>query len=254
MLIFMKIIGIIPARYQSSRFPGKPLVDIAGKSMIRHVYERSARAACLTAIYVATDDARIEAAVRQSGGLSIMTRDDHASGTDRLEEAGRILGLKDEDVVVNIQGDEPLAHPEMIESLVRALAEDPSSPMATLAFSSSDEAQYRDASVVKVVTDRSGRALYFSRSPLPFRRDPAAAPLVFLKHLGFYAYRFGFLKTFARLEPGVLEEMEKLEQLRALEHGYPIRVGLTPHETLGVDTPEDIPEVARRLLQENRMA
>jgi len=251
--MFMKTVGIIPARYQSSRFPGKPLVDIAGKPMIRHVYERCSRAGCLDAVYVATDDARIEATVRQFGGLSILTRDDHASGTDRLEEAGRLLSLRDQDVVVNIQGDEPLAHPDMIESLVRALAEDPSCPMATLASSSVDEAQYRDANVVKVVVDRSGRALYFSRSPLPFRRDPAAAPLAFLKHLGFYAYRFGFLKTFARLQPGVLEEMEKLEQLRALEHGYPIRVGLTPHETLGVDTPEDIPEVARRLVLEDRM-
>lgn len=246
----MRTLGIIPARYRSSRFPGKPLADIGGRPMIRRVYERCMRAACLDAVYVATDDARIEAAVRQFGGLCIMTRSDHPSGTDRLEEAGRILGLSDEDVVVNIQGDEPLVHPEMIESLVRSLAEDPSCPMATLAFSSSDEAQYRDPNVVKVVTDLSGRALYFSRSPLPFRRDAAAAPLVFLKHLGFYAYRRGFLKIFARLEPGVLEEMEKLEQLRALERGYSIRVELTPHETLGVDTPEDIPEVAKRLFHE----
>lgn len=250
----MKIVGIIPARYQSTRFPGKPLVDIAGKPMIRHVYERCRRAGCLDAVYVATDDPRIEAAVRQFGGLSIMTRGDHASGTDRLEEAGRILGLNDEDVVVNIQGDEPLVHPEMIECLVRALAEDASCPMATLAYLSGDEAQYEDPNVVKVVVDRSGRALYFSRSPLPFRRDPAADPLVFLKHLGFYAYRCGFLKVYARLEPGTLEQMEKLEQLRALEHGYPIRVELTPHETLGVDTPRDIPEATRKLIQEDRTA
>jgi 3-deoxy-manno-octulosonate cytidylyltransferase (CMP-KDO synthetase) len=183
-----------------------------------------------------------------------MTREDHASGTDRLEEAARILGLTDDDVVVNVQGDEPLVHPDMIENLVRALLEDPHCPMATLAFSSRDEAQYRDPNVVKVVADRGGRALYFSRSPLPFRRGPDARPLEFLKHLGFYAYRCGFLKTFSQLTPGRLEEIEKLEQLRALEHGYPIRVAPTLHETHGVDTPQDIPEVAGRLSRNSRTA
>lgn len=244
----MRIVGIIPARYQSSRFPGKPLYPLAGRPMILHVYERCRRANCLDAVYVATDDARIQAVVRESGGLSVITRGDHASGTDRLEEAGRILGLGEEDMVVNVQGDEPLVHPDMVELLVRVLADDPSCPMATLAFSSRNEREYNDPNVVKVVTDRSGRALYFSRSPLPFRRDPGAAPLVFLKHLGFYAYRFGFLKKFSGLQPGVLEGVEKLEQLRALENGYPIRVELTAHETLGVDTPEDVPGVLERLL------
>jgi len=245
----MQIVGIIPARYQSSRFPGKPLVEILGKPMIQHVYERSAAATGLDQVYVATDDSRIEAAVHRFGGRSVMTREDHASGTDRLEEACGILRLNKDDVVVNIQGDEPLVHPDMIEDLVRALLEDPRCPMATLAFSSRNEIQYHDPNVVKVVTDLGDRALYFSRSPLPFRRDPDARPLEFLKHLGFYAYRCGFLKTFSKLGQGTLEEIEKLEQLRALEHGYSIRVALTPHETHGVDTPEDIEEIMKRLSQ-----
>jgi 3-deoxy-manno-octulosonate cytidylyltransferase (CMP-KDO synthetase) len=248
----MKIMGIIPARYQSSRFPGKPLVEILGKPMIQHVYERSASSACLDQVYVATDDSRIEAAVDRFGGRSVRTRGDHASGTDRLEEAAHILGLSDEDVVVNVQGDEPLVRPEMIESLVRALLEDPACPMATLAFSGRDEAQYHDPNVVKVVTDLRGRALYFSRSPLPFRRDPYTGPPRFLKHLGFYAYRCGFLRTFSELPQGALEQFEKLEQLRALEHGYPIRVALTHFETHGVDTPEDISIAAMRLLKESQ--
>ncbi len=247
----MKIYGIIPARYRSSRFPGKPMVEICGKPMIQHVYERSAAAACLGAVYVATDDSRIEAAVNRFGGRSVMTRDDHASGTDRLEEACRILGLNDDDVAVNIQGDEPLVHSEMIESLVRALLADPQCPMATLAFRSRDEAQYHDPNVVKVVADMKGRALYFSRSALPFRRDADDRPLEFLKHLGFYAYRCGFLKTFSQLPQGELEQLEKLEQLRALEHGYGIRVAFTTHETHGVDIPEDVPKVSLRLMQEH---
>ncbi|MCU0587600.1 MAG: 3-deoxy-manno-octulosonate cytidylyltransferase [Syntrophobacteraceae bacterium] len=248
----MRTIGIIPARYASSRFPGKPLAEIAGRPMIQHVQERCILATCLDAVYVATDDSRIEAAVGRFGGRAIMTGAHHASGTDRLEEACRILGLEDDDVVVNIQGDEPLVHPDMIQGLVRTLLEAPPCPMATLAFASSDEAQYRDPNVVKAVVDGKGLALYFSRSPLPFWRDPSGAPPAFLKHLGFYAYRRGFLGVFARLSPGVLENAEKLEQLRALEHGYAIRVGLTAHETHGVDTPEDIPEVEKLLARQGR--
>jgi 3-deoxy-manno-octulosonate cytidylyltransferase (CMP-KDO synthetase) len=243
-------IGIIPARYQSSRFPGKPLVDILGKPMIRRVYERSQMASCLDELHVATDDGRIEEAVRGFGGRVVMTRADHPSGTDRLAEVCRILGLADEDLVVNIQGDEPLVQPAMIEELVQALRSDPECPMSTLAFPGTSEEDYHNPNVVKVVTNRRGRALYFSRSPLPFRRDPLDSPLAFLKHMGFYAYRHAFLQTFARLPVTALEEQEKLEQLRALEHGYSIGVALSPVETHGVDAPEDVKPVEAALASE----
>lgn len=246
----MSTIGIIPARYPSTRFPGKPLVDILGKPMIRRVYERAQGASCLDGLYVATDDGRIEEAVLAFGGRVVMTRADHPSGTDRLAEACRILGLGDEDLVVNIQGDEPLVRAAMIEELVLALRNDPECPMSTLAFPGSSEEDYHNPNVVKVVTDRRGRALYFSRSPLPFRRDPGGSPLTFLKHMGFYAYRHAFLQTFARLPVTALEEQEKLEQLRALEHGYAIRVAISPVETHGVDAPEDVKEVEAALARE----
>lgn len=247
---FMRIVGIIPARYQSSRFPGKPLVDILGKPMIRHVYERSDRAACLDRLIVATDDARIAAAVAGFGGEALLTRADHASGTDRLAEAARLLELDGGDIVVNIQGDEPLVDHRMIEALVEALQHDRDCPMATLAFPAESLPDYNNPNVVKVVVDRGLRALYFSRAPIPFVRDGAADAPAFLKHLGFYAYSASFLQTFARLPPGRLEGLEKLEQLRALEHGYRIRVTLSPVDTRGVDTSEDLEAVAPRLAQD----
>jgi 3-deoxy-manno-octulosonate cytidylyltransferase (CMP-KDO synthetase) len=233
-------IGIIPARYASTRFPGKPLADIAGKPMIQWVVERAARAACLDRVVVATDDGRILDAVASFGGEAVLTRSDHASGTDRLAEASRLLGMAPEDIVVNIQGDEPLLEPVMIERLIEALESAPGCPMATLAFATSDATDYLSPNVVKVVLDRAGNALYFSRSPLPHVRDAApGTPVPFLKHLGFYAYRCAFLERFTGLEPGKLEATEKLEQLRALEHGHGIRVALSPVDTVGVDTPED---------------
>jgi 3-deoxy-manno-octulosonate cytidylyltransferase (CMP-KDO synthetase) len=240
-------VGIIPARYQSSRFPGKPLVSLLGKPMIQHVYERSRQASGLDGLYVATDDGRIESAVLGFGGQVVMTRPDHPSGTDRLAEACRILSLADDDLVVNIQGDEPLVKPAMIERLIQALRSDPVCAMSTLAFPGSSEEEYRNPNIVKVVTDRRGRALYFSRSPLPFRRDPGDFPPSYLKHLGFYAYRYGFLKIFSQLEMGLLEDQEKLEQLRTLEHGHSIAVALSPVETHGVDTPEDVAQVEAAL-------
>ncbi len=239
----MRKAGIIPARYQSTRFPGKPLVDILGKPMIQHVYERSARVSCLDRVLVATDDRRIFDAVRSFGGEAIMTREDHSSGTDRLAEAGLLLGLGDDDIVVNIQGDEPLVEPAMIECLVQSLGD---APMATLAFQSHDEEEYASPNVVKVVVDRSMKALYFSRSPIPCRRDADGSPLSFLKHLGFYAYRHAFLQRFTRLPAGALETQEKLEQLRTLEHGYPIHVALSPVETHGIDTPRDLERILRK--------
>lgn len=236
----MRIVGVIPARFESSRYPGKPLADIHGKPMIEHVYERSRRALRLERLVVATDDERIAGVVEGFGGEALLTRRDHPSGTDRVAEAAAKLGLGDEDVLVNIQGDEPLVEPVMIERLIEAALKSPQAPMATLAFASKNESDYLSPNVVKVVVDGQGRALYFSRSPIPFRRDDSSEPLEFLKHLGFYAYRHGFLKTFKTLSPGRLETLEKLEQLRALEHGYAIQVALSPVETHGVDTPEDL--------------
>jgi len=208
--------------------------------MIQHVYERSRRAARLDRLVVATDDARILEAVEKFGGEALLTRSDHPSGTDRLAEAAGILGLAEDDVVINVQGDEPLVEPVMIECLIEAIEQSSECPMATLAFVSENEVDYQSANVVKVVVDELGRALYFSRSPVPFRRDVSGEPLSFLKHLGFYAYRYGFLKLFTGLPPGRLESLEKLEQLRVLEHGYAIQVALSPVETHGVDTPEDL--------------
>jgi len=243
----MEIVGIIPARYQSTRFPGKPLAELHGKPMIRHVYERSLRARTLSQLLVATDDLRILKAVEAFGGNAMLTREDHPSGTDRLAEAAEKLRLSDKDIVVNIQGDEPLVEPEMIEVLVEALLQSRNCPMATLAFLIEDREGFFDPNVVKVVVDENGRALYFSRSPIPFQRDDSDKKASFLKHLGYYAYRSAFLSTFAGLAAGPLEEAEKLEQLRALEYGYPIQVAISPFETIGVDTPEDLERAARIL-------
>jgi 3-deoxy-manno-octulosonate cytidylyltransferase (CMP-KDO synthetase) len=236
----MQIVGVIPARYDSSRYPGKPLADIHGKPMIQHVYERSLRAARLDRLVVATDDSRIVKTVESFGGKALLTRSDHPSGTDRVAEVAHLLGLGEDDVLINIQGDEPLVEPVMIERLIEAMEQNWACPMATLAFVCENEEDYRSGNVVKVVVDESGRALYFSRSPIPLRREDSDEPLPFLKHLGFYGYRHSFLKTFTLLPPGKLESLEKLEQLRALEHGYAIQVALSPVETHGVDTPEDL--------------
>ncbi|MFP5211764.1 MAG: 3-deoxy-manno-octulosonate cytidylyltransferase [Acidobacteriota bacterium] len=241
----MLIVGIIPARYESSRFPGKPLADIHGKPMIQHVYERARKTPRLDRLVVATDDERIFRTVEGFGGEAVMTGSHHPSGTDRLAEAAVKLGLSERDIVVNIQGDEPLVAPEMIHGLIEALVGADDSPMATLAFESRNRDEYLNPNVVKVVVDRQGKALYFSRSPLPFCRDGGNEPVPFLKHLGFYAYRDGFLQEFTKLPPGALENMEKLEQLRAMEHGHTIRVALSPMETLGVDTPEDLEQVLK---------
>lgn len=239
----MQIVGIIPARYQSSRFPGKPLADIHGQPMIARVYENARRALRLDRVLVATDDPRIAGTVESFGGEYVLTSADHPSGTDRVAEAGRLLKLQGDDIAVNIQGDEPLLDPLMIHLLVDALEGSADCPMATLAFASVDATDYGNPNVVKLVVDRHQRALYFSRSPIPCLRNPTGDPLSFLKHLGFYAYRNSFLQTFTTLPEGTLEKLEKLEQLRALEHGYSIKVALSPVDTLGVDTPEDLERV-----------
>jgi 3-deoxy-manno-octulosonate cytidylyltransferase (CMP-KDO synthetase) len=236
----MNIIGIIPARYQSTRFPGKPLVDIAGKPMIQHVYERALRAQRLQRVLVATDDVQILDSVRAFGGEVLLTSRDHPSGTDRLAEACRLLGLQDDDLIVNIQGDEPLVEPVMIDIIVEALEQTLEVPMATLASVSHSAEAFSDPNVVKVVVNSRMQALYFSRAPIPCRRDANGPAHEFLRHLGFYAYRQTFLQRFTTLPPGELERAEQLEQLRALEYGYPIQVALSPFETQGMDTPEDL--------------
>ena len=243
-----EVVGIIPARYDSKRLPGKPLVLIHDRPMIQHVYQRAAQAATLDRLVVATDDSRIQKEVAQFGGEVLMTSREHRSGSDRVAEAARQLMIKDDAIVVNIQGDEPLLRAEMIDSLVRKLQEDTDVPMATLAYPETDKNDFTDPGVVKVVLDVKGRALYFSRSPIPAVRNKSLTP-TYYKHLGFYGYRNGFLQEFTKLSPGVLEKLEKLEQLRALEHGFTISVVITPFDSISVDTPEDLARI-RKIMEQ----
>ena len=239
----------IPARYASQRLPGKPLLPIAGEAMVLHVARR-ALAAGAREVVVATDDARIAQALNGSGVRVVMTRADHISGSDRLAECVRIRGWSDETVVVNLQGDEPLAPTSGIRAAAQALI-DSDGPMATLATPFGSVEEFLDPNCVKVVVDRNGRALYFSRAPVPWPRDAFAktkhalpSEMPFLRHIGIYAYRAGFLQTFTKLAPTPLERAESLEQLRALEHGYAIAVGLAPEPfPPGVDTPADLVRV-----------
>jgi len=235
----MRIVGIIPARYGSTRFPGKPLAELRGKPLIQHVWERARASRILDEVVVATDDERILRTVEGFGGRALLTSPEHTCGTERLAEAARLLKLADEDLVVNIQGDQPLVAPEAIEELVRPLLLSSEVPMATLAVPIENPEELTDPNRVKVVVDREGRALYFSRAPIPYFRPPGPAPR-YLRHIGLYAYRREFLDIFVKLPPGELERAEKLEQLRALENGYPIAVSITPYECPEVDTPEDL--------------
>ena len=241
---------VIPARYASTRLPGKPLVDIAGKPMIQHVYERAANVPLLSRVAVATDDQRIAECVSSFGGEVVLTRTDHVSGTDRLAEAATKMQIPEQDVVVNIQGDQPLFESEVVEQVARPLLEDPALPMATLIYKIIRPEEINDPNHVKTVFDRNGRALYFSRSPIPFQRNPdEPVPPTYYKHLGFYAYRKGFLFTFIGLPEGEWERFEKLEQLRALEYGYTIQVVLTEHDSVEVDTPQDLKRVEEIILR-----
>ena len=211
--------------------------------MVEHVYRRAAAARGVDAVVVATDDERIAAAVESFGGIARMTSTAHRTGLDRIAEVARDLAAR---IIVNVQGDEPLIEPGMIEELLQALASDPETPMSTLRRRIDDALDYRNPNVVKVVVDAAERALYFSRAPLPFAREPAAA----FKHVGIYAYRRDFLLELASRPQTPLETAESLEQLRALEHGYRIRAVETRHDSIGVDTPEDLErvrDVARRL-------
>ena len=249
---------IIPARYASSRFPGKPLADLAGKPMIVHVCERAARAGA-QAVHVATDDGRIADTVRAAGFQALMTRADHASGTERLAEAIEKLGLADSAVVVNVQGDEPLIDPELIGDVAATLERDPGASMSTACHPLHSLEDVFNPNVVKVVLDAKGRALYFSRAPIPWARDAYAgqarelpAGLPCYRHAGIYGYRAGFLRRYAGLEPSPLEHFEALEQLRVLWHGRHIAVTISVHEVApGVDTPQDLEKVRRQLQGEN---
>lgn len=233
-------VAVIPSRYQATRFPGKPLADIAGRSMVEHVYRRAAAAPGVDAVVVATDDARIAAVVERFGGIVRMTRPTHRTGTDRIAEVAADL---DCDFIVNIQGDEPLIEPQMIAEAIAALEGDPTVPMSTLRRRITDASDRNDPNVVKVVTDRHGNALYFSRVPIPFTRDDGLG----YKHVGLYAYRRDFLLMFSSLPQTPLELAESLEQLRVLEHGFRIRAMETQYDSIGVDTPEDLDRVRRQL-------
>lgn len=243
---------IIPARYGSTRFPGKPLVDIGGKPMIQHVHERALESGAAR-VLIATDDARIVDAARSFGAEVVMTRSDHPSGTDRLAEVVEQLGLHDPAIVVNLQGDEPLMRPALVRQTAEALAQRQEADIATLATPIVARADVFDPNVVKVVRDRDGYALYFSRAPIPWDRDNfkrSDGPLTagYLRHLGIYGYRVSFLRRYPSLSEVELERAESLEQLRALWHGARIYVGVANElPGPGVDTPADLEKVAAAL-------
>ncbi|MGD0843779.1 MAG: 3-deoxy-manno-octulosonate cytidylyltransferase [Geobacteraceae bacterium] len=255
----MKITAIIPARFASVRFAGKVLADILGKPMVQHVYERTAKAAMVSEVIVATDDERVAAAVRTFGGRVEMTDKGHETGTDRLAEVAARL---DSDIIVNVQGDEPLIEPAMIDEAIKPLVEDSSVLMGTLKSRIKTLHDFLSQNVVKVVTDRAGFALYFSRSPLPNFRDKwndlkdekfVSGKILCYRHVGLYVYRRDFLLKYARMSPTFLELAEKLEQLRVLENGYRIKVVETEFETIGVDTPGDLEKVVERLKAEEAL-
>ncbi len=238
----MDVLAIIPARYQSSRFPGKPLALIRGKPMFWHVATRAAQSRSVRQVVLATDDERIATVAQTLQIPVVLTRADHPSGTDRVLEAARLLGAKDTTIVLNVQGDEPLLHPQMLDALVEPFAS-PAVAVTTLARPiPPEEAQQPD--LVKVVRTPDGRALYFSRAPIPYGRDAQAQ---YLGHIGLYGFRFPVLEKFSELGQSPLERTECLEQLRLLEAGIPIHVALTLHASFGVDRPEDIATVTRIL-------
>ena len=240
----MQTIVIIPSRYGSTRFEGKPLYLINEKPMIQHVYERSRQASKIDDVLVATDDQRIVDAVRAFGGKAVMTSEKNRSGTDRIAEAADIIGLKPDDIVINVQGDQPLMDPRCLDQLVAPFYDEPGLKMSTLAFRIVREREITDPKDVKVTFDNRGYALYFSRASIPLARDPGTQHATF-KHLGFYAYTRNFLEIYKNLEESTLEVVEKLEQLRALEHGYRIKVVVTPYDSPEVDLPEDIPRIEK---------
>lgn len=241
---------VIPARHASSRLPGKPLADIAGKPMVVRVAELALKSGA-SEVVVATDDARIEEAVLSHGLAVVMTRSDHPSGTDRIAEVAQKRGWGELEIVVNVQGDEPLLDPVLVAGVAQALADDCEAAIATAAHPLADVAEFLSPNVVKVVTTAAGRALYFSRAPIPWHRDGFAAQrdhlpegFIVRRHIGLYAYRVSFLHRYGKLQPAPLEQWEALEQLRALWYGFPIHVLDCSHApTPGVDTPDDLARV-----------
>ncbi|HAK88491.1 MAG TPA: 3-deoxy-manno-octulosonate cytidylyltransferase [Nitrospiraceae bacterium] len=247
----MPAIIIIPARYASTRFPGKPLCPLSGKPLIRHVYERSKQAKSALEVFVATDNKLIYDAVEGFGGKAIMTSENHPSGTDRIAEAVKKLenteyGTRDTDIIVNVQGDEPMIQPEMIDDVIK-LMEDERASIGTLAKKIEEAEEITDPNIVKVVFDEEGFALYFSRSPIPYHRDGNRLSQRYFKHIGIYAYRKDVLLRLSALPSTRLEDIEKLEQLRALENGFKIKVKETGFETIGVDTLTDLERVEKCL-------
>ena len=232
----MKILCVIPARYASTRLPGKPLADIAGKPMICRVYERASEAECIAETLVATDDQRVYDAVKAEGGKAMMTAKDHPTGTDRLAEVA--AAYPDMELIINVQGDEPLIEPKLIDELADVFNQDTDLTMATVMTEMKDEAEQKNPNNVKVVTDQNGYALYFSRSVMPYPRNKLGVPVY--KHIGIYAYQRDFLLAYAKMQPTPLEQAESLEQLRALENGYKIKVVKTDYRFVGVDTAEDL--------------
>ncbi len=237
----VRILAVIPARYASSRLPGKPLVQIDGRPMVQWVYEAAGRVPSVERVVVATDDGRVATAVAGFGGEAVVTSPDHPSGTDRVAEAARRIGAE---VVVNLQGDEPLIDPQVVEQAIEPLLAEATVVMSTLCTRLHDEAQWRDPNVVKVVRGESGDALYFSRAPIPHPREATTLEeCPAYKHLGLYCYRADFLQRLTELPPSPLERVERLEQLRVLEAGFAIRVVETVHDSVGVDTPDDLERV-----------
>jgi 3-deoxy-manno-octulosonate cytidylyltransferase (CMP-KDO synthetase) len=234
-----KILGVIPARFASTRFPGKVLALLSSKTVLQHVYERACQSRYLSNTIIATDDERVYEAARGFGASVRMTRADHASGTDRVAE---VASTGQADVVVNIQGDEPLIDPAAIDAAILPVVHDRQVVMATLKKKIEDPREIADPNVVKVVSNHAGDAIYFSRCAIPYARERSGA---WFKHIGLYAYRRDFLLGYSRLPVGPLERAERLEQLRALENGFPIRVIETDYESLSVDTPEDLERVSR---------
>ena len=238
----MEILGIIPARYGSTRLPGKPMIKVRGKTIIRRVYERVVKSTLLTRVIVATDDVRIYNHVTKFGGDAIMTNQQHRSGTMRCGEV--IRQIADADIILNIQGDEPLINPGEVDRLVRYMAEDPDRRIGTLVKKMDSTEDLQNPSEAKVILDEDFRALYFSRAPIPFIRDKPIEQWIefgtYYKHIGLYAYRRSTLEQLVLLEPSTLENAESLEQLNWLYHGYPIHALETEVESFGVDTPEDV--------------
>ncbi|MCF8067466.1 MAG: 3-deoxy-manno-octulosonate cytidylyltransferase [Desulfobacterales bacterium] len=237
---------VIPSRYGSTRFEGKPLAKISDKTMIQRVYESAGNAECVEDVYVATDDERIIVAVEAFGGKAVMTSKKNRSGTDRVAEVAKKIGLQEDDIVINVQGDQPLMDPRCIDDLIKPFDNNPELEMSTLAFKIVNKDEITNPKDVKVTFDNNGYALYFSRATIPFARDEGTVFDTF-KHLGFYAYTKRFLDKFCSLPEGKLEKIEKLEQLRVLEYGCKIMVAVTDYDSPEVDLPEDIFRIEKLL-------